>query len=94
MPNTRARISAFAAVTFRRLLIARSRAYAERPSLGESSLRQPHGLMNSSTKISPTVAGFRFVVSMVASSIAVVVEIEARASPRPPSQWKSPATGR
>src|SRR5258708_2929278 len=34
------------------------------------------GCMNSSTRISPTVAGLRFVVSMVASSVAVVVEID------------------
>jgi len=33
--------------------------------------------MNSSTRISPTVAGLRFVVSMFASSVAVVVEIDA-----------------
>jgi hypothetical protein len=35
--------------------------------------------MNSSTKISPTVAGLRFVISMVclASPIAVVVQIDA-----------------
>jgi hypothetical protein len=33
--------------------------------------------MNSSINISPTLAGFRFVINIVASLIAVVVQIDA-----------------
>jgi hypothetical protein len=47
--------------------------------LGESRPGQAEGRMNSSTKISPTVAGLRFVVGMVriASPATMVVEIGA-----------------
>jgi hypothetical protein len=59
-------MSAIAAVTFLRLLHNSLTCFAlNAHGLGQRGLGQPIGRMNSSLSISPTVAGLRFVVSMV-----------------------------
>src|SRR5581483_12114249 len=75
--NTRARMSAVAAVTLRRSLHSSLTCLRCTPMASASApCVRPSGFMNSSTRISPGVAGLRFVISMVASPIAMVVEIE------------------
>jgi hypothetical protein len=77
LPNTRARMRAVAAVTLRRLLQSSLTCLRRTPM---ASVTAPwvrsRGCMNSSSRISPTVAGLRFVVSMARLSVAVVVEID------------------
>ena len=64
LPNTRARISAVGAVTALRLLHNSLTCLRCTPmALANAPWVNPIGSMNSSTRISPTLAGLRFVVN-------------------------------
>src|SRR5450759_484030 len=66
LPNTRARISAVGAVTLRRSLHSSLTCLRCTPIASASApCVSPIGAMNSSIRISPRLAGLRFVVNMV-----------------------------
>src|SRR6266700_1432163 len=65
LPNTRARMSAVAAVTLRRSLHCSLTCLRCTPMASANApCVRPIGFMNSSTRISPIVAGLRFVINM------------------------------